>query len=130
MLPYSSGTTGLSKGVLLSHKNIIANSEMVNADFGTGKKHWEWVKKHFEFFSFFLGSICSFTTESYQDVLPCVLPFFHIYGLTVTLLSKLQMGCKLITLPSFKPDTFLNSLSEHKATVLHIVPPISKSVFP
>ena len=36
-LPYSSGTTGLPKGVELTHRNIVSNSEMVSADFGTGK---------------------------------------------------------------------------------------------
>lgn len=66
------------------------------------------------------------TTSTFQDVLPCVLPFFHIYGLTITLLSKIALGCKLVTLPKFTPDTFLNSLAEHKATVLHLVPPIGE----
>lgn len=61
-----------------------------------------------------------------QVVLPCVLPFFHIYGLTVTLLSKLAQGCKLITLPKFSPDTYLNALENYKGSLLHLVPPISK----
>jgi 4-coumarate--CoA ligase len=69
------------------------------------------------------------TTSSYQDILPCVLPFFHIYGLTVTMLSKLNLGCKLVTLPSFKPESFLNSLSVHKGNVLHLVPPIGKLLY-
>lgn len=66
------------------------------------------------------------TNSNFQDVLPCVLPFFHIYGLTLTLLSKIVLGCKLVTLPKFAPDTFLNSLDEHKATVLHLVPPMGE----
>lgn len=69
------------------------------------------------------------TSDSHQDVLPCVLPFFHIYGLTVNLFSKLALGCKLVTLPKFAPDTFLNSLVVHKGSVLHLVPPIGKTLF-
>ena len=61
----------------------------------------------------------------HQDVLPCVLPFFHIYGLSATLISKLAQGCKLITLPRFAPDTFLNVLAKNQPNVLHLVPPIS-----
>ncbi|XP_055609208.1 uncharacterized protein LOC129756376 [Uranotaenia lowii] len=104
-LPYSSGTTGLPKGVELTHTNIVANSEMLAVNTG-------------------LEPLIRPTTDTFQDVLPCVLPFFHIYGLTVTMVSKLQQGCKLVTLPGFRPDTFLNSLTEHKGSVLHLVPPI------
>uniref|UniRef100_A0A2M4BHT0 Luciferin 4-monooxygenase n=1 Tax=Anopheles marajoara TaxID=58244 RepID=A0A2M4BHT0_9DIPT len=104
-LPYSSGTTGLPKGVELTHVNIVSNSEMLSVKAGN-------------------GTVVLPTTDTYQDVLPCVLPFFHIYGLTVTMLSKLRAGCKLVTLPNFRPDTFLNALAEHKGSVLHLVPPI------
>ena len=41
------------------------------------------------------------------------------------MLSKLEQGGKLVTLPKFKPDTYLNAIREHKATVLYAVPPIS-----
>ncbi|CRK97641.1 CLUMA_CG011026, isoform A [Clunio marinus] len=105
MLPYSSGTTGLSKGVKLSHKNIVSNSMQINSDTGKGCLTYPAIGTH-------------------QDVLPCVLPFFHIYGLTCTLLSKLAHGCKLVTLPRFTPDTFLNVLEKHDSSVLYLVPPI------
>lgn len=104
-LPYSSGTTGLPKGVELTHTNIVANSQQLAIK--AGKE-----------------PVVLPTTDTFQDVLPCVLPFFHIYGLTVTMISKLQQGTKLVTLPAFRPDTFLNSLTEHKGSVLHLVPPI------
>lgn len=107
LLPYSSGTTGLPKGVLLTHKNIVSNSIMLNADTGNGQLTYAAIGNH-------------------QDVLPCVLPFFHIYGLTCTLLSKLAQGCKLVTLPRFTPDTYLNVLEKYQGTVLYLVPPISE----
>lgn len=74
------------------------------------------------------GCLTNPAIGSHQDVLPCVLPFFHIYGLTCSLLSKLAHGCKLVTLPRFTPDTYLNTLEKHQGTVLYLVPPISKNL--
>jgi 4-coumarate--CoA ligase len=62
---------------------------------------------------------------SHQDVMPSLLPMFHVFGLTTTL-AKLVDGCKIIMLPKFSPDLFLDSLQKYKATVLYIVPPIGK----
>lgn len=64
------------------------------------------------------------TTKEYQDSLPSVVPFFHISGFSLNLMSKLAKGCKIVTLPKFTPETYLNALANHKATVLHLVPPI------
>ncbi|PSN49019.1 hypothetical protein C0J52_06318 [Blattella germanica] len=77
--PYSSGTTGLPKGVMLS---------------------------------------------SYQDIMPVVLPFFHIYGMCVVMLCKLAHGVKLITLPKFEPTSFCNTLEKHQVTGLYVAPPL------
>lgn len=104
-LPFSSGTTGLPKGVKLSHNNIAVNCEQLNVKL---------VEQ----------PILQPTTNDFQECSPCVLPLFHIYGLTVLMTSKLSLGTKLVTLPRFHPDTFLNSITEHKATMLHLVPPI------
>jgi acyl-CoA synthetase (AMP-forming)/AMP-acid ligase II len=65
----------------------------------------------------------------HQDVLPCVLPFFHIYGLTVTLLGKMAHGVKIVTLPRFNPETFLNAQAKYQGSVLFLVPPIRKNFF-
>jgi 4-coumarate--CoA ligase len=105
MLPYSSGTTGLSKGVMLSHMNLVSNSLQISSP---------------------EMKVAHDAVGDHQDVIPCVLPFFHIYGLTVTMIAKLAQGCKLVTLPSFKPNTYLNALEKYKGNILHLVPPISE----
>ncbi|KAJ6633242.1 4-coumarate--CoA ligase 1 [Pseudolycoriella hygida] len=105
VLPYSSGTTGLPKGVMLSHLNITSNCEMLDSKLPDRR-------------------LMLPTTNDFQDVLPSVLPFFHIYGLVVSLISKLALGCKVVSLPKFDPDGFLTTLAEHKATYLNLVPPI------
>ena len=97
----------MPKGVQLSHTNIVSNCQMLKTNTG-------------------IAPIVQPTTDSFQDVLPCVLPFFHIYGFTATLTSKLEMGCKMVTLPNFRPDTFLAAQATYQGTVLHLVPPISK----
>lgn len=107
-LPYSSGTTGLPKGVMLSHNNIIVNSLQVSVPLPDTPLVRE-------------------TTASNQDVIPCILPFFHIYGFTISLFSKLALGTKIVTLPAFQPDTFLKTIVDFKGTLLHLVPPMGKS---
>lgn len=105
LLPYSSGTTGLPKGVMLSHRNLISNAVMLRGTYGASK-------------------FCEPTTETWQDVFLVILPLFHIYSFTCNLTARLSQGCKLVTLPGFKPDTFLSSLVNHKPTVVNLVPPI------
>lgn len=70
--------------------------------------------------------ICVMFPETHQDVTICVLPFFHIYGLVVTMLSRLAFGMKLVTVPKFVPETFLSAQERYKASVLFLVPPIGK----
>lgn len=99
---------------MLTHNNISSNSEMLHVPTGVNGS--------------FNEPIVYATTSSHQEVLPCVLPYFHIYGWTVTLVSKLSIGAKLVTLPKFNPDTYLDVLEKEKATVLHLVPPIGKDI--
>jgi len=96
VLPYSSGTTGLPKGVMLTHRNLVANlCQMEGLDYFTG-----------------------------NDTLICVLPLFHIYGLVVILNLGLQKGATIVTMPRFELDQFLQAVQDHGVTMAHIVPPI------
>ncbi|MFI5246490.1 MAG: AMP-binding protein, partial [Gemmatimonadales bacterium] len=78
-LPYSSGTTGLPKGVMLTHRNLVAN--LAQIDF-------------------------SDSTEP-GDHLVGVLPFFHIYGMTVVLCGVLRKGGCVVTMPQFDLEQYL-----------------------
>lgn len=104
VMPYSSGTTGLPKGVKLSHRNLITNCLQMCLT----PELW----------------IVDPTTSDRQEVVLGVLPFFHVYGLSSILISSLYFGAKVVTLPQFKPDVYLSTLVKHKATVLYMVPPL------
>ncbi|CAG9788308.1 unnamed protein product [Diatraea saccharalis] len=102
VIPYSSGTTGLPKGVELTNRNLVSNCEQQNTD----------VRQY------------HYTTETHQDTALAILPLFHSYGLGIIMLHKMAAGLKLLTLPKFQPDTFLNSLKVHRTNILFAVPPM------
>ncbi len=96
-LPYSSGTTGLPKGVMLSHYNLIANVYQL------------------------LGPHA--TTLTSADNILCCLPLYHIYGLNVMLNPLLMLGATLIITPRFHVQQFMQLMVEEEATMMPLVPP-------
>ncbi|CAG5185847.1 uncharacterized protein ALTATR162_LOCUS11418 [Alternaria atra] len=98
-LAYSSGTTGLPKGVMLSHRNIVADLLLAQGAVG----NWY---------------------SSAKDKFLGVLPFFHIYGLTGLVHQTLHRGIELVVMPAFDMETFLRTIQEHKITFIYVAPPV------
>jgi acyl-CoA synthetase (AMP-forming)/AMP-acid ligase II len=96
-LPYSSGTTGLPKGVMLSHYNLVANVYQI------------------------LGPNAALLTP--DDVMLCFLPLYHIYGLTVALTLSLILGSTLVLMPRFDVQKLCTLLLQEGVTMMPVVPP-------
>ena len=95
-LPYSSGTTGKPKGVMLTHLNMTCNVLQTQ-------------------------SACTVRAE---DTLIGVLPLYHIYGMTVLMCYALAQQAELVLLHKFEPEPFLEAMQAHKVSVGFLVPPI------
>jgi long-chain acyl-CoA synthetase len=96
-LPYSSGTTGLPKGVMLSHFNLVANVYQI------------------------IGPNAAFLTH--DDVMLCFLPLYHIFGLNVGLNPILALGATLVLMPRFNVPQLCELLVQEGVSVMPVVPP-------
>lgn len=96
-LPYSSGTTGNPKGVMLTHRNLVANVAQIRPLHGMVA----------------------------DDTVLAVLPFFHIYGMTVLLNAALHARAKLVIMPNFDLGDFLGNIQNHACTIAFIAPPVA-----
>jgi len=96
-LPYSSGTTGLPKGVMLSHYNLVANIYQLLGPNGTA-----------------LNS---------ADNILCFLPLYHIYGLNVMLNPSLVLGATLVLTPRFQVQQLTTMIVDESITMMPLVPP-------
>jgi acyl-CoA synthetase (AMP-forming)/AMP-acid ligase II len=95
-LPYSSGTTGLPKGVMLTHRNLVAN----------------------------LAQLRPVLQNTAEDRLIAILPFFHIYGMAVIMTASLLSGSMVVVLPRFDLAQFLATLQDHRITRAFVAPPV------
>ncbi|MFD3834653.1 4-coumarate--CoA ligase family protein [Streptomyces sp. NPDC058642] len=95
-LPYSSGTTGVPKGVMLTHRQLATNLAQLSPALAVGP----------------------------GDRILAVLPFFHIYGLTALMNGPLRNGATVVVLPRFDLESFLAAIQNHRITGLYVAPPI------
>ena len=96
-LPYSSGTTGIPKGVMLTHRNLVAN--MAQCDF--------------------------IDPSGPGDHTVGILPFFHIYGMVVILCMVMRKGATVVTMPQFDLEQYLALNERYACKTAYLVPPIA-----
>ena len=98
LLPYSSGTTGMPKGVMLSHRNLIANVQMLKG-----------------------GP----TQIDDGEVFACVPPMFHIYGIAMYLGAAMALGGTVVCIPRFEFESYVRIIERYRATYAVVVPPVA-----
>jgi len=104
VLPYSSGTTGLSKGTMLTHMNVVANLAQLSVP------------------GVFLEGL---PPHGPSDTAVALLPFYHIYGMVVLMNIGMCFGVRLVTMPAFDPGLYLKLLSTYNVTHAYLAPPVA-----
>lgn len=102
LLQYTGGTTGLPKGAMLTHYNLVSNVQMCQA----------WLYK----------------TEEGKEVILGVLPFFHVYGMTTVMNLSIMLGGKMVLLPKFESDQVLKTIQKQNITLFPGAPTIYISI--
>ncbi|OCA92352.1 long-chain-fatty-acid--CoA ligase [Pseudobacillus wudalianchiensis] len=98
ILQYTGGTTGFPKGVMLTHKNLIANTTMCAS----------WLYK----------------CRKGEETILGVLPFFHVYGMTAVMILSIMQGYKMVLLPKFDVKTTLKTIQKQRPTLFPGAPTI------
>jgi long-chain acyl-CoA synthetase len=96
VLQYTGGTTGLSKGAMLTHRNLIANAMQT----------WHW----------------SPSAREGEEIMLCVAPFFHAYGLTVGMNFSVLGSATMILQPRFKSKDVLDAIHRYHPTLFPGIP--------
>ncbi|KAJ0264625.1 4-coumarate--CoA ligase 4 [Hirschfeldia incana] len=100
LMPYSSGTTGLPKGVMITHKGVVTSTaQKVDGE-----------NPHLNF--------------TVDDVIICFLPMFHTYTHNSLMLSAMRAGAAFLILPRFELNTVMEMIQKYKVTVVPMAPPV------
>ncbi len=98
LLQYTGGTTGFPKGVMLTHLNLVSNTQM--------SRHWV------------------YKAEYANEVVLGILPFFHVYGMTAVMNLSVMMAQKMVLVPKFDVDTVLKLIEKQKPSLFPGAPTI------
>ncbi|WP_071395971.1 AMP-binding protein [Bacillus tuaregi] len=98
LLQYTGGTTGFPKGVMLTHKNLVANGSMCSA----------WLYK----------------CKRGEEIILGIIPLFHVYGITTLMILAVLEAYKMVLLPKFDPETTLKTIHKQRPTLFPGAPTI------